>query len=73
MNRITKCFATGPTFIGYLTAGDGGMRYSEDALMALVKGGVDILEIGIPFSDNFFTSEIIGLCAAITPARNLSP
>lgn len=39
------------TFIAYLTAGDGGIDYSVECLLALVKGGVDLLEIGIPFSD----------------------
>lgn len=38
-------------FIGYLTGGDGGVSYSVDAGLALLEGGVDILEIGIPFSD----------------------
>lgn len=40
-----------PAFIGYLTAGDGGLDYSLEAALALEKGGVDLLEIGIPFSD----------------------
>lgn len=40
-----------PAFIAYLTAGDGGMDYSLEAALALEKGGVDLLEIGIPFSD----------------------
>ncbi|MBI2809536.1 MAG: tryptophan synthase subunit alpha [Candidatus Melainabacteria bacterium] len=41
----------GPTYIGYLTLGDGGLDYSLASALALVKGGVDLLEIGIPFSD----------------------
>jgi len=40
-----------PAFIAYFTAGDGGMDYSLEAALALEKGGVDLLEIGIPFSD----------------------
>ncbi len=48
---IRKAFAKGPAFIGYLTLGDGGLDYSISSALALVKGGVDILEIGIPFSD----------------------
>lgn len=51
MNRIQKTFNKGPAFISYLTAGDGGMNYSLKAMLALIEGGVDILEIGVPFSD----------------------
>ncbi len=39
------------TFIAYLTAGDGGIDYSVESFLALIRGGVDLLEIGIPFSD----------------------
>jgi tryptophan synthase alpha chain len=48
---ISKVFAKGPAFVGYLTAGDGGLDYSFEAALALIQGGVDILEIGVPFSD----------------------
>lgn len=40
-----------PAFVAYLTLGDGGLDYSLEAALALVKGGVDLLEIGLPFSD----------------------
>jgi tryptophan synthase alpha chain len=48
---IADAFANGPAFIAYLTLGDGGLDYSLEAALALVKGGVDLLEIGLPFSD----------------------
>jgi tryptophan synthase alpha chain len=48
---ITRAFANGPAFIAYLTLGDGGLDYSLESALALVKGGVDLLEIGLPFSD----------------------
>ena len=37
--------------IGYITAGDPEPQYTPMIAEALVKGGVDILELGIPFSD----------------------
>jgi len=37
--------------VGYLTAGDGGMTRSREAMLALIQGGVNILEVGVPFSD----------------------
>jgi tryptophan synthase alpha chain len=48
---ISSAFAKGPAFIAYLTLGDGGLDYSLECALSLVKGGVDILEIGLPFSD----------------------
>jgi len=47
-SRIAKAFEKKNAFVGYLTAGDGN---SKDHFLGLVKGGVDVLEIGIPFSD----------------------
>lgn len=40
-----------PGFVAYLTAGDGGIDYSFTSALALIAGGVTLLEIGIPFSD----------------------
>lgn len=48
---IGQAFKKRPAFIGYLTVGDGGMQYCLECALALEKGGVDILELGIPFSD----------------------
>ncbi len=47
MSRIERAFKK-KAFVGYLTAGDGDSR---EHFLGLVKGGVDVLEIGIPFSD----------------------
>lgn len=51
MDKIKQVFSARPPFIGFLTGGDGGVSYSVDVGLALVEGGVDILEIGMPFSD----------------------
>lgn len=49
MSRISEAFTKKKKlFIGYLTAGDGD---SEQNFLTLLDGGVDLLEIGIPFSD----------------------
>ena len=37
--------------IGYITAGDPAPNYTPKIAEALIKGGVDILELGLPFSD----------------------
>lgn len=51
MNIFQRAFSNRKPFIGYITAGQGGLDYTEHAAIALIDGGVDILEIGIPFSD----------------------
>ena len=38
-------------FIPYLTAGDPDLKRSAELLDALVAGGADIIELGVPFSD----------------------
>lgn len=39
------------TLVGYLTAGDPSLAESFDLALALAESGVDILELGVPFSD----------------------
>jgi tryptophan synthase alpha chain len=56
MSSITKTFqeikARGEgALIGYITAGDPTYDATPKIADALIKGGVDILELGLPFSD----------------------
>lgn len=51
MNRIQKLFSNEKSYTAYLTAGDGGIKKTLAASLALIDGGVNMLEIGIPFSD----------------------
>jgi tryptophan synthase alpha chain len=56
MNRITKKFnALAATkrkaLVGYLTAGDPNPETSFQILRAACGAGIDILELGVPFSD----------------------
>ncbi|MFA5343942.1 MAG: tryptophan synthase subunit alpha [Kiritimatiellia bacterium] len=56
MNRITDTFQTlraqgRKALIGYLTAGDPDLKTSERNFRAALASGLDILEIGVPFSD----------------------
>ena len=48
---IRKLFEKKKPYIGYLTAGDGGIDHCEKMALALIEGGVDLLELGIPFSE----------------------
>lgn len=77
MSRISKAFKNKKPFIGYLTAGDGGMERTLEAARALVKGGVDLLEVGIPFTDPIADGPVIqeamerALQAGTTPHKVL--
>jgi tryptophan synthase alpha chain len=53
MGRITQCFEklTSPAFIGFTVTGDPDKETCIRAARALIEGGTDILEMGIPFSD----------------------
>lgn len=51
MNSILAKFQKKQPFIGFVTAGDGGLDYCVSCCLNLIAGGVDILEIGFPFSD----------------------
>lgn len=51
MNTFDAVFNNKKAFVAYITAGHNGLDYTEAAGRALIDGGVDILEIGIPFSD----------------------
>ena len=56
MSRIEKAFAQAhaerrAAFVGYLCAGDPDFEISISACRALIESGVDILELGVPFSD----------------------
>ncbi len=56
MNRIQKTFDTlkgngEKALVGFVTAGDPDTRTSFELVSAMCDAGLDILELGIPFSD----------------------
>lgn len=53
MGRIEKAFAAvkKPAFIGFVVAGDPDKVACIRIARALIAGGTDILELGVPFSD----------------------
>jgi tryptophan synthase alpha chain len=56
MNNLTKAFQNAKTqgngaLIGYIMAGDPTPKQTPKIADALINGGVDILELGLPFSD----------------------
>ena len=56
MNRIDKKFRElkrqrRKVFIAYITAGDSSLSVTKKIVLALEGSGVDIIELGVPFSD----------------------
>jgi tryptophan synthase alpha chain len=48
MSRFAEAFARGPALVCFITAGDGDTAANLDALVA---GGADVIELGMPFTD----------------------
>lgn len=51
MSKIKTAFSNGKAFIGFLTAGDPSLAKTEEFILSMVEAGVNLIEIGIPFSD----------------------
>ncbi len=51
MTKIKEAFENKKAFIGYLTAGDPDLETTEKLIFTMEQNGVDLIEIGIPFSD----------------------
>ena len=51
MTSIAEAFADGPAFVPYLAAGDPDYESSLAYVEALERGGADVIELGLPFSE----------------------
>lgn len=54
MRSIREAFArndNGKAFIAFITAGDPTLDVTEELVIAMAEEGVDLIELGIPFSD----------------------
>ncbi len=48
---LEAAFADGPAFVPYLAAGDPDYESSLEYVEALERGGADVIELGLPFSE----------------------
>jgi tryptophan synthase alpha chain len=48
---LERAFADGPAFVPYLAAGDPRYEDSLAYVEALARGGADVIELGLPFSE----------------------
>ena len=51
MSRFERAFAKGPALVCFVTGGDPTPDATPAILDALVEGGVDVIELGMPFTD----------------------
>ena len=85
MTRIGRLFerladrGNRPALIAYLTAGDPSPDHTAGLVAALARGGADLIELGVPFSDPIADGPVIqraaerALCArhdAVSRARD---
>src|SRR6186997_851901 len=64
MTRLQETFCRirkqhGPGLVTYITAGDPDLDRSADILIALDRAGMDVLEVGVPFSDPLADGPVI--------------
>ena len=51
MNKIAGAFSHGKAFIAFITCGDPDLATTAACVREAVRGGADLIELGIPFSD----------------------
>jgi tryptophan synthase alpha chain len=75
---LADAFADGPAFVPYLVAGDPSYEASLSYVEALDRGGADVVELGLPFSEPIAEGPTIqsaivrAMEAGMTPERYFS-
>jgi tryptophan synthase alpha chain len=65
MTRIANAFAKRKkVLVAYLTAGDPAPEQTPELVTALERGGVDLIELGVPFSDPIADGPVIQAASA---------
>jgi tryptophan synthase alpha chain len=68
-SRITQLFAREKARVAYLTVGANGIKGTLNAALALIEGGVNMLELGVPFSDPIADGAVIQRAATRSLAQ----
>ncbi len=72
MNTFTEVFKKGKSLITYISGGDPDLEMTEKLIFKLAESGVDILEIGIPFSDPLADGPVIQAASQRALKKNVS-
>ena len=59
MNKLESVFTNNKVLIPFITCGDPNRDVTKAAVRAMVEGGADIIELGIPFSDPTAESPVV--------------
>src|SRR5579883_2391097 len=59
MRRIQSIFSKRKALIAYITAGDPAPECTPKFVAALERGGADLIELGVPFSDPIADGPVI--------------
>ena len=59
MEKISNAFSKGKALITYISAGDPDLEMTKKIILSLDRAGVDIIELGIPFSDPLADGPVI--------------
>ncbi|MFI3253719.1 MAG: tryptophan synthase subunit alpha [Eubacteriales bacterium] len=59
MKKIADAFNHGTAFVAFITCGDPDLETTKELIHALARGGTDLIELGIPFSDPTAEGETI--------------
>ena len=51
MSKVSDAFKNGKAFIAFVTGGDPDLEITQKLIIEMEKNGADIIEVGIPFSD----------------------
>jgi len=71
--RLAEQKAAGkPAFVAFLTAGDPSLDRTVDAALELEAAGVDVLELGVPFSDPLADGPVIQRSSERALARGVT-
>ncbi|WP_137283606.1 tryptophan synthase subunit alpha [Halorussus salinisoli] len=74
-SEIEAAFADDPALVSYVAAGDPDAEATKEYVRALVRGGTDVVELGLPFSEPIAEGPTIqqairrALDAGMTPDR----
>ena len=74
-DAVAAAFANGPAYVPYLVVGDPDYESSKAYVEALDRGGADVIELGLPFSEPIAEGSTIqealvrSLDAGMTPGR----
>jgi tryptophan synthase alpha chain len=77
MSRIEETFKKAEkkeaVLVSYITAGDPSIEETQEYASALIEGGTDILELGIPFSDPIADGPVIQAASTRALRAGTSP